>query len=239
MNFHRPIPDYSAGAELAAPAAFARAPQFGRKTGNRAAGIVGVILVHGLLALLYFVAGPNFVRTEQQSLSVIDVPLELPKEIEPPPPPKFLPPEVYIPIPVIPLITLADPPPTPDAMTLPPPPLVQASVAAPLAQSPPPVPLEGDARKAYVTDLMKHLNRFKRYPDSAKLRHEQGVVSLRFSIDRNGHVLASSITRSSGSKALDAEVLEAVKRADPLPRIPQIFGREQLDLIVPVEFVLR
>jgi protein TonB len=34
-------------------------------------------------------------------------------------------------------------------------------------------------------------------------------------------------------------VLAAVKRADPLPRIPSIFGRDRLDLIVPVEFVLR
>ena len=68
---------------------------------------------------------------------------------------------------------------------------------------------------------------------------EQGVVSLRFTIDAAGHVLAASVTKPSGSDALDKEVLAAVKRADPLPRIPNIFGRDKLDLVVPVEFVLR
>jgi len=97
---------------------------------------------------------------------------------------------------------------------------------------PAPAAFDGDARKAYVTSLLKHLNQFKRYPEAAKLRHEQGVVFVRFMIDRSGHVLSTSIARSSGSKTIDAEMLEAVKRADPLPRIPDIFGREQLDLIV-------
>ena len=237
MNLHAPITDRSASVGLAAPSTFARAARPARRNQARGIGIVGVILVHGLLAVLYSIAGPVFVRTEQQSLAVINIPMELPKIVEPPPPPKFSPPEVYVPVPIVPLLTLTEPP--PNAITIPPPPPVPARPDAPLAQATPTVPFEGDARAAYVAALLQHLNRFKRYPEAAKLRHEQGVVSLRFTIDRSGQVLASAITKGSGSKALDAEVLAAVKRADPLPRIPDSFGREQLDLVVPVEFVLR
>jgi protein TonB len=237
MNLHAPITSRTAGMELAAPLAFARARTPVRRSYARVIGIAAVIFVHAALAVLYVVAGPVFVRTVQNSVTVIDIPMELPKEVKPPPPPKFQPPEVYVPAPIVPLLTLEDPPPAPRAITLPPPAPHPTPPAAPIAQAA--VPFEGDARANYVAALMKHLNKYKRYPESAKLRHEQGVVSLRFTIDRNGHVLASSITRSSGSKVLDAEVLAAVKRADPLPAIPRIFGRDELDLIVPVEFVLR
>jgi protein TonB len=198
--------------------------------------MAGVLAVHGLLALAYVFGGPVFVRTAQQNVAVIDIPPELPKEVEPPPPPKFLPPEVYVPVPIVPLITLAEPPPTLKAITLPPPRETPAAPTAPLVQA---VPFDGDARDAYVAALFKHLNKYKRYPQSAKLRHEQGVVSLRFTIDGDGHVLAASLAKSSGSEALDKEVLAAVRRADPLPRIPDIFNRDRLDLVVPVEFVLR
>jgi len=239
MNLHAPLAEGTPATQFAAPAAFMRAGVPPLASHGRGVGIAGVILVHGVFALLYFVAGPVFVKAEQHSLAVIDIPLELPKEIKPPPPPKFLPPVVHVPIPIVPLITLADPLPAPKAITLPPVPPVPTSVTPPAVQEPQAVPFDGNARAAYVAALLKHLNRFKRYPESAKLRHEQGVVSLRFSIDRHGNVMASSIIRGSGHKALDEEVLAAVNRADPLPRIPDIFGRERLDLVVPVEFVLR
>jgi outer membrane immunogenic protein len=51
---------------------------------------------------------------------------------------------------------------------------------------------------SWRTSLVRQLQRFKRYPAAAQSRNEQGVVLLRFSRDRSGHVLARSITRSSG-----------------------------------------
>jgi periplasmic protein TonB len=238
MNFHGPITERSLAADFAPPSGFLRPPRTARQSNPQMAGIMGVVLVHAILALLYFTMHTTFAVYREQHVAVIDLPPELPEEVKPPPPPKFTLPEVYVPPPIIPLITLEEPQPTPDAITIPLPAATNVAPNAPLAQAAT-VPFEGYARAAYVGALMKHLNRFKQYPQSAKLRREQGVVSMRFTIDRNGHVLSSSVTRSSGSKALDAEVLEALKRADPLPRIPDVFGREQLDLVVPVEFVLR
>ena len=46
--------------------------------------------------------------------------------------------------------------------------------------------------------VLARLQQNKRYPASAEARREQGVVTLSFSVDRNGRVLARSIARSSG-----------------------------------------
>jgi TonB family protein len=65
----------------------------------------------------------------------------------------------------------------------------------------------------------------------------QGVATIRFRLDRQGHVLSSSIARSSGSKILDAEALATLARAEPLPAIPAD-RPDQIELLVPVEFFL-
>ena len=105
------------------------------------------------------------------------------------------------------------------------------------ARSTPP-PISGADRKAFAATLFGHLNRYKRYPASARMRRQEGVVSLRFTMDRTGHVLSYEIAKTSGSEALDSEAQDLIKRAEPLPAIPAAFGRDTLDLVVPVEFFL-
>ena len=68
--------------------------------------------------------------------------------------------------------------------------------------------------------VVARLQQSKRYPSGAEARREQGVVTLSFSVDRNGQVLSRSIARSSGHPALDQEVLAMVQRAQPLPAFP-------------------
>ena len=79
----------------------------------------------------------------------------------------------------------------------------------------------------------------KRYPASAQAHKEEGVVLLSFSLDRNGHVLAHSIARSSGHADLDNEVLEMIMRAEPLPPFPESMPQARIDLTVPIRFSLR
>ena len=86
---------------------------------------------------------------------------------------------------------------------------------------------------------MRQLQRYKRYPAAAQSRNEQGVVLLSFSIDRTGHVLAHSITRSSGFADLDNEVMAMILRAEPLPAFPASMPQPRLDLTVPIRFSLR
>jgi TonB family protein len=212
---------------------------------NRAVGIAAVAVVHGLLALGFVFAAPRFYKAADHQMTVVSIVPEVERKIDPPPMmPVFEPPAVYIPQPITPEIILATPPP-PNAITVapaPPAPVVQA----PIVQTPPPVigkaveppPISAADRKEFAAKLFGHLNRYKRYPASARMKRQEGVVSLRFTMNRDGHVLSFEIAKSSGSDALDKETLELIKRAEPLPAIPAAFGRDTLDLVVPVEFFL-
>ena len=86
--------------------------------------------------------------------------------------------------------------------------------------------------------LVSRLERYKRYPGRARELHEEGTVKLRFAVNRQGRVLSSSIQKSSGSDALDAETLALVRRAQPLPPPPSEVPGEQIELVVPVQFQL-
>lgn len=92
---------------------------------------------------------------------------------------------------------------------------------------------------SWQTSLVRQLQRAKRYPAQAQSRNEQGVVLLSFSLDRNGHVLAHSIAKSSGYPDLDDEVMAMIMRAEPLPAFPPSMPQERLDLTVPIRFSIR
>jgi protein TonB len=92
---------------------------------------------------------------------------------------------------------------------------------------------------SWVRQLLAHLNRYKQYPRAARSRREEGVVTLSFTMDRNGRVLARHIAKSSGSAALDAEALAMLQRAEPLPAFPASMGGETRSFNVPIRFSLR
>lgn len=137
----------------------------------------------------------------------------------------------------------------------PPPPVVSSDVAAlpeqqPVEEKPlpppppPPMPALSKAAVARIarsweTNLVKHLEAYKRYPSEAQSRGEEGVVELEFSVDRNGHVLSHHIIHSSGHADLDAEVMAMIERAQPLPPFPASMTQAQRDFTVPIRFSLR
>jgi protein TonB len=108
--------------------------------------------------------------------------------------------------------------------------------AAPMPSVAPPAP---EILSQFARTLLAHLERLKRYPRDARLRREEGVVYLRFVMDRVGKVLSARIERGSGYAALDAEVLALIARAAPLPPLPPDLPQAQLELTVPVQFHLR
>ncbi len=149
---------------------------------------------------------------------------------------------------------IEQPPPPP-----PPPPPEPEAVAAPETPPPPPPPppkveeqkppapamparSKGGAphiAPAWQTSLVRHLERYKRYPSAAQERGEEGVVLLSFSVDRSGHVLEHHVLRSSGYPALDDEVMSMIERAQPLPPFPATMTEAKLDLTVPIRFSLK
>lgn len=153
-----------------------------------------------------------------------------------PPPPRPIPRIVLPPQPERP----PEPTPQPPApATAPPAALVPlAPVAAAPAAPPTPQP-PSNAVPTWQGLLLSHLERHKRYPRDAQIRRQQGVAHLRFAMDREGHVLSARIERSAGHGALDEEVLQLIRRADPLPMPPPDITGATVELVVPVQFFLR
>ncbi len=96
----------------------------------------------------------------------------------------------------------------------------------------------GADAQTYQQALLVHIERYRRYPDSARREHVEGVVLLRFLMDRNGKVLDAWIDRSSGFTILDTEAVAAVKRAQPLPVIPASLP-DRLGIALPISFSLQ
>ena len=97
----------------------------------------------------------------------------------------------------------------------------------------PPSPKPASATR-WQQAMVAHLARFQRYPAQAK--GATGVVSLSFSVDRQGHVLNSEIIKSSGSAVLDAEALSLLTRAAPLPPPPAAVPDTDLTFVLPIRF---
>ena len=96
-----------------------------------------------------------------------------------------------------------------------------------------------NAIPSWKRQIVSLLERHKRYPDAAQARNQHGTVELAFSLDRQGHVTASRIAKSSGSSALDEATLDLVRRAQPFPPPPPEMAGAQIDLSVPIRYNIR
>jgi protein TonB len=89
-------------------------------------------------------------------------------------------------------------------------------------------------RAAWQNELVKHLDRHKRYP---KERQQMAAeISVRFTLDRTGRVLSTTIEKGSGDTVFDAAALDMVRRSDPVPAPPPLVADEGLSFTVPVIF---
>ncbi len=139
----------------------------------------------------------------------------------------------------------------------PPPPLLPARQASPASATAPANPdavsptgtgtstTPGNDQRArqqeanYFALVSAHLNRRKVYPAEARQARQQGVVTVRFTVDRNGGVSGISIKRSSGHDILDRATLDLVQRVAPLPHMPASIQRDSVTLSLPIDYSLR
>lgn len=91
----------------------------------------------------------------------------------------------------------------------------------------------------YFSLVSAHLNRRKTYPAEAKKARQHGVVTVRFTVDRNGAVSGAGIKKSSGHDLLDRATLDLLQRVAPLPRMPSSMQRERVTLSLPIDYSLR
>jgi periplasmic protein TonB len=103
--------------------------------------------------------------------------------------------------------------------------------------APAPGQIERPTSAALVTwqrSMVMQLERHKRYPPQA--RGEQGVTTVVFTIDRQGHLLSSRVVHSAGSAILDEAALAMLRRAEPFPAPPLGIADELLSITVPIRY---
>lgn len=102
--------------------------------------------------------------------------------------------------------------------------------------------LAGTASQTMVNwqaQVLGHLEKFKRYPRAAQRRRYEGIVRVRYAVDRLGKVLSVQLADSSGHESLDAEAVAAVQRASPLPPPPAELAGDPVTVTTPIEFLIR
>lgn len=90
----------------------------------------------------------------------------------------------------------------------------------------------------YFERLRRHLAWHKRYPADASKQKQEGKVQVKFTLARDGTVLAAEIERGSGFPLLDQAVLDMLREASPVPPLPERFTRERIQISLPIDFSL-
>jgi len=81
--------------------------------------------------------------------------------------------------------------------------------------------IAGDAPPAYVKTVMVAVSGKVEYPKMAKMRHQEGVVTVTFTVDGDGKPVGAAVEKSSGIESLDNAALAAVASAAPFPAPPE------------------
>jgi periplasmic protein TonB len=121
----------------------------------------------------------------------------------------------------------------PSPVTTPPPelPKIAALPAAPVQGN---KPVDSRAMQMWAGEIAAAIARKKRpYP----FRRET-AAEVTFTLDQQGHLIDSRITKSTGAADLDAEALSLLKRAQPFPPAPGN-GDQPVHLTVPIRFSLK
>lgn len=91
------------------------------------------------------------------------------------------------------------------------------------------------ALSAYRGRLYSHIARKKLSPRSQRI----GTVVVRFTVGRQGELLSSEITKSSGHQILDDAAIASITRAAPFPPMPNEASDGPLVVSVPFKFSVR
>jgi len=87
-----------------------------------------------------------------------------------------------------------------------------------------------------LTDL---LARHQEYPRIAAMRGWEGEVRVRVRVARKGSLLGVTLDHSSGYEILDKHALAMLEGLGGLPALPEGFGPNELQVVVPVSYSLR
>lgn len=96
-----------------------------------------------------------------------------------------------------------------------------------------------NALPSWQSDLLRHLAKYKKYPEDARRRGLQGINRLRFVVDAEGKVVSYSMAGGSGSAALDRATMEMIRRAGTVPKPPaELLTNGTIEVVAPFVYSL-
>lgn len=93
-------------------------------------------------------------------------------------------------------------------------------------------------KQSYYALIAATLARYKRYPNYARDKGQEGTVLLSFIVLRSGLVKEVKIRKSSGYRQLDRAVKKMVKDASPLPPFSAQQSAQEITISIPIVFKL-
>jgi TonB family protein len=96
-----------------------------------------------------------------------------------------------------------------------------------------------DAIKLYKRLVRVAIEQAQQYPSLARKQGMEGLVRVRFTINRRGSLVNYSIMESSGHDILDFEAIKILERASPFPMFPPEITHSEMTLTAPILFRLR
>jgi len=93
-------------------------------------------------------------------------------------------------------------------------------------------------KKDYERSLVRWINQFQKYPVKALRRGMEGEGRLVVVVNRDGEVSNVDMAESTGKRILDRESVNTIKRASPLPKMPDNLTGETFEFSVPIVYKL-
>ena len=115
------------------------------------------------------------------------------------------------------------------------------SAAAPASVAPPPAPAPpqqaSDISPRWRSALAAWLHARKTYPPEARARGDQGGAAVRFTVTRDGQVVAVKLVHGSGSAILD-QAVRAMLDGARVPAFPPDMPHERITVTVQINYSL-
>lgn len=89
----------------------------------------------------------------------------------------------------------------------------------------------------YEQAISLWIQKFKLYPKEARARMLQGSTVIRIRIDRRGNIRYRALEGSTGTEELDKAALDMIRRANPVPAVPDDYPEgDMFEFLIPVKF---
>lgn len=96
-----------------------------------------------------------------------------------------------------------------------------------------------DTKARYEQMISLWIQKFKIYPERAREMGMQGSTVVRIRIDRHGNIRWSELEGNTGYPELDRAALDMVRRANPVPAVPDEYPPgEMFEFLIPVNYTL-